>query len=227
MFIRKILKSHRPMQAWFANSSAKRASVFANQCYMLHHASAYVRPLSTSGKGNAFLLSPPSNTTQSSTMNGNFFSLNAKDSRHHDVKMSDFANKVVLIVNVASQCGFTPQYKELEKLYQDYKDKDFVVIGFPCNQFGGQEPGTEEEIESFCQVNFGVTFPLMAKIDVNGSNEDPIYTFLKSQKAGVFGLTRIKWNFEKFLIDKQGNIVQRYASTTRPSAIADDIKKIL
>ncbi|KAF9182649.1 hypothetical protein BGZ51_008968 [Haplosporangium sp. Z 767] len=215
------------MLAWVANSSAKKASVFAEQRYVPYHASVYVRSLSTSGKGNAFLFSPPSNTAQNSTMSDNFFSLNAKDNRHHNIKMSDFANKVILVVNVASQCGFTPQYKELEKLYQDYKDKGLVVIGFPCNQFGGQEPGTEEEIESFCQVNFGVTFPLMAKIDVNGNNEDPVYTFLKSQKAGMFGLTRIKWNFEKFLIDRQGNVVQRYASTTRPSAIADDIKKIL
>ena len=141
--------------------------------------------------------------------------------------MANFENKVILVVNVASNCGFTPQYKELEQLYKDYKDQGFVVIGFPCNQFGGQEPGSEQEIESFCQVNFGVTFPLMAKIDVNGPKEDAVYTFLKSQKAGFLGLTRIKWNFEKFLIDRNGRVVQRYPSTTTPKAIAEDIKKLL
>ncbi|KAF9572212.1 glutathione peroxidase gpx1 [Mortierella alpina] len=169
-------------------------------------------------------------STTTSTRNApptNFFDLKAKDKRHQEVSMADFENKVILVVNVASKCGFTPQYKELEQLYKDYKDKGFVVIGFPCNQFGGQEPGSEQEIESFCQVNFGVTFPLMAKIDVNGAKEDPVYGFLKSQKAGFLGLTRIKWNFEKFLIDRNGAVVQRYPSTTTPKAIAEDIEKLL
>ncbi|KAF9959911.1 hypothetical protein BGZ70_008735 [Mortierella alpina] len=162
-----------------------------------------------------------------STQPTHFFDLKAKDKRLQEVSMADFENKVILVVNVASNCGFTPQYKELEQLYKDYKDQGLVVIGFPCNQFGGQEPGSEQEIESFCQVNFGVTFPLMAKIDVNGPQEDAVYTFLKSQKAGFLGLTRIKWNFEKFLIDRNGRVVQRYPSTTTPKAIAEDIKKLL
>ncbi|KAG0195877.1 Glutathione peroxidase 2 [Mortierella sp. GBA30] len=156
-----------------------------------------------------------------------FFDLKAKDKRHQNISMADFANKVILVVNVASKCGFTPQYKELEQLYRDFKDQGFVVLGFPCNQFGGQEPGSEQEIESFCQVNFGVTFPLMAKIDVNGAKEDPVYTFLKSQKAGLMGLTRIKWNFEKFLVNRKGKVVHRYSSMTSPQAIADDIRKLL
>ncbi|KAK3809741.1 MAG: YIR037Wp-like protein [Linnemannia gamsii] len=156
-----------------------------------------------------------------------FRSLRTPGKRQQEVSMSDFDNKVILVVNVASKCGFTDQYAELESLYKEYKDKGFTVIGFPCNQFGGQEPGTEEEIESFCQVNFGVTFPLMAKIDVNGKNEDPVYAFLKSQKSGLMGLTRIKWNFEKFLIRKDGSVYERYSSATSPSSIAKAIEKLL
>ncbi|KAF9130778.1 glutathione peroxidase gpx1 [Mortierella sp. 14UC] len=157
----------------------------------------------------------------------NFFQLKAKGKRQQEVSMSDFDNKVILVVNVASKCGFTDQYAELESLYKRYKDKGFTIIGFPCNQFGGQEPGTEEEIETFCQANFGVTFPLMAKIDVNGKNEDPVYAFLKSQKSGLMGLTRIKWNFEKFLIRKDGTVYERYSSATSPSSIAKDIERLL
>ncbi|KAF9174096.1 glutathione peroxidase gpx1 [Mortierella sp. AD011] len=149
-----------------------------------------------------------------------FFDLKAKNKSHQEVSMEEHANKVILVVNVASKCGFTGQYKELEQLYKDYKDRGFVVIGFPCNQFGKQ-------IESFCKLNYGVTFPIMDKIDVNGSNEDPVYAFLKSQKAGILGLTRIKWNFEKFLINKDGTVYQRYSSTTDPSEIAGDIEKLL
>ncbi|KAI8604761.1 YIR037Wp-like protein [Dissophora ornata] len=151
----------------------------------------------------------------------------AKDKRHQEVNMSDYANKVVLVVNVASNCGFTSQYKELEQLYKDYKDRGLVIIGFPCNQFGKQEPGTNEEIESFCKLNYGVTFPVMDKIDVNGDNEDPVYSFLKSQKSGIIGLTRIKWNFEKFLIGRDGTVFKRYSSAASPSSIATDIEKLL
>ncbi|KAG9320000.1 hypothetical protein KVV02_001539 [Mortierella alpina] len=188
-----------------------------------------LRTLATSAPRATHDPNSQSSTTTSTrnTQPTNFFDLKAKDKRHQEVSMSDFENKVILVVNVASLCGFTPQYKELEQLYKDYKDQGLVVIGFPCNQFGGQEPGSEQEIESFCQVNFGVTFPLMAKIDVNGAHEDSVYRFLKSQKAGFLGLTRIKWNFEKFLIDRKGMVVERYPSTTTPKAIAEDIKKLL
>ncbi|KAF9382625.1 peroxiredoxin hyr1 [Podila verticillata] len=157
----------------------------------------------------------------------NFFSLKAVNKSHKEISMADFENKVILVVNVASKCGFTKQYEGLEKLYKDYKDRGFVILGFPCNQFGGQEPGTEEEIESFCQLNFGVTFPLMAKIDVNGDKEDPVYTFLKAQKAGLLGMTRIKWNFEKFLIGKDGLVHKRYSSITTPESIAADVENLL
>ncbi|KAF9361240.1 hypothetical protein BGX34_007253 [Mortierella sp. NVP85] len=149
-----------------------------------------------------------------------FFDLKAKDIHHQEVDFSDFKGKVVLVVNVASKCGYTDQYKELEQLYQDYKDRGFVIIGFPCNQFGLQ-------IESFCQTKYGVTFPLMDKIRVNGSKEDPVYAFLKSQKAGAMGMTRILWNFEKFLIARDGTVSQRYAPTTIPSSIAKDIEELL
>ncbi|KAF9941843.1 glutathione peroxidase gpx1 [Modicella reniformis] len=156
----------------------------------------------------------------------NFFSLSAKDKTHKDISMKDFEGKVVLVVNVASNCGFTKQYDGLEGLYKKYKDQGFVILGFPCNQFAGQEPGTNEEIGEFCRINFGVTFPLMDKVDVNGDNEDPVYTYLKSQKKSLM-MSRIKWNFEKFLIAKDGIVHSRYASTSSPESIAKDIEKLL
>ncbi len=134
---------------------------------------------------------------------------------------------VLLVVNTASKCGFTPQYDGLEKLYQQFKDRGFEVLGFPCNQFGGQEPGNAEEIEQFCKINFGVTFPLMAKIDVNGADASPLFDWMKSEKKGLMGTTAIKWNFTKFLIDRQGNVVKRYAPTDKPEAIAKDIEALL
>ncbi|KAF9583948.1 Glutathione peroxidase 2 [Lunasporangiospora selenospora] len=163
----------------------------------------------------------------SSAATTSFFALKAQDKKHEEISMSTFENKVILVVNVASKCGFTKQYAGLEDLYKKYKDQGFVIIGFPCNQFGGQEPGNEEEINSFCQINFGVTFPLMAKIDVNGEKEDPVYTFLKSQKSGLLGMTRIKWNFEKFLIAKNGSVFQRYSSISTPESIEADVVRLL
>ncbi|KAF9172620.1 glutathione peroxidase gpx1 [Mortierella sp. AD011] len=156
----------------------------------------------------------------------NFFELSAKDKAHNEISMKEFEGKVVLVVNVASKCGFTKQYTGLEELYKKYKDQGFVVIGFPCNQFGGQEPGSNEEIESFCTTNFGITFPMMDKVDVNGDNEDPVYAYLKSQKKSLM-MSRIKWNFEKFLIARDGTVHERYASTTTPDHIAKDVEKLL
>jgi glutathione peroxidase len=141
--------------------------------------------------------------------------------------LKDKLGTVLLVVNTASKCGFTPQYDGLEKLFQQYKDKGFEVLGFPCNQFGGQEPGNAEEIEQFCKVNFGVTFPLMAKVDVNGVDASPLYDWMKSEAKGLMGTTAVKWNFTKFLIDRQGNVVKRYAPTDKPEAIARDIAKLL
>lgn len=139
---------------------------------------------------------------------------------------AEYQGKALLIVNTASKCGFTPQYEGLEKLYQQYKDQGLVVIGFPCNQFGSQEPGDADDIGSFCQKNYGVTFPMMAKVDVNGKDAHPIYEWLKKQQGG-FLTDGIKWNFTKFLLSKDGQVVDRYASTTKPEALQADIEKLL
>jgi glutathione peroxidase len=144
-----------------------------------------------------------------------------------EVTLADYQGKVLLIVNVASKCGFTSQYKGLESLYQKYKAEGLEILGFPCNQFGGQEPGTETEIQSFCSLNYGVTFPMFAKIDVNGTHEHSLYAYLKSKKTGLLGFDAIKWNFSKFLIDRQGEVVERYAPSTSPESISTDIETYL
>jgi len=141
-------------------------------------------------------------------------------------KLSDYQGKTVLVVNVASACGYTPQYAGLEALYRRHKDEGFVILGFPCNQFGGQEPGTEKDIATFCETNYGVTFPLFAKVDVNGENEHPLFNWLKSQKKGIFGTAAIKWNFSKFLIDTNGDVVKRYGSGDTPEAIEKDLNLV-
>ncbi|TCD64912.1 Glutathione peroxidase 2 [Steccherinum ochraceum] len=156
-----------------------------------------------------------------------FYSLSAERPGGQKFEFSELKGKVVLIVNVASECGFTPQYKGLQALYDKYKEKDFTILGFPCNQFGGQEPGSDQQIAEFCERNHGVSFPLMAKSDVNGDNTNEVYKWLKEQKSGLLGLTRIKWNFEKFLVDKEGNVVQRWASTTSPEAIDKEVAKLV
>ena len=130
-------------------------------------------------------------------------------------------------MNTASKCGFTPQYKGLEDLYQKYKDQGLEVLGFPCNQFGNQEPGSNNEIEEFCTLNYGVTFPMFSKVDVNGDSADPLFKFLTSNKKGLLGSSKIKWNFTKFLVDKDGNPVKRFAPTTTPEQISEDIEEIL
>ncbi len=141
--------------------------------------------------------------------------------------LEPFKGKTMLIVNVASKCGMTPQYKGLEDLYKKYKDKGLVVLGFPCNQFGGQEPGTEKEIQSFCSLNYGVTFPLFAKVEVNGDSQHPLFNHLKSNAKGLLGTEAIKWNFTKFLVSPQGEVLERFAPTTEPKDIENDILKLL
>ncbi len=141
-------------------------------------------------------------------------------------QFSDYAGKVLLIVNTASKCGFTPQFAGLEKLYQQYKDQGFEVLGFPCNQFGGQDPGSNDQIGSFCQKNYGVSFPMFAKVDVKGSNAHVIFRYLTNNSKGVLG-SGIKWNFTKFLIGKDGKVLNRYAPTTKPDALEEDIEKAL
>jgi glutathione peroxidase len=138
-----------------------------------------------------------------------------------------FKGKVLLIVNTATGCGFTPQYTGLQKLYVDYREKGFEILDFPCNQFGNQAPGTENEINNFCTLKYNTTFPRFAKIEVNGQNECPLYVYLKTQQKGIFGSKKIKWNFTKFLIDKEGNVVRRYGPDKKPEIIETDIKKFL
>lgn len=148
----------------------------------------------------------------------------------HEAPLARYRDKVLLIVNTASKCGFTPQYAGLEQLYQQYKDRGLVILGFPCNQFGAQEPGTEQDIVQFCELNYGVTFPMFAKIDVNGADAHPLYKFLKEQKGGLLGgigLDAIKWNFTKFLISRKGEVVGRYASATTPADLAEKIEPLL
>lgn len=142
-------------------------------------------------------------------------------------KLADFEGKVLLIVNTASRCGFTPQYEGLEALHQRFAKRGFAVLGFPSNQFGQQEPGSESEIAEFCEMNYGVTFPLFAKIDVNGDQAHPLYKYLTSAKPGLLGSEAIKWNFTKFLIGRDGKVIERYAPTTKPEDIAADIERAL
>ena len=141
--------------------------------------------------------------------------------------MADYTGKVLLIVNTASHCGFTPQYAGLEALYQRYRERGLVVLGFPCNQFGSQEPGDAEEIAGFCQKNYGVSFPMFAKIEVNGDDAHPLYQYLKKAAPGLLGSEAIKWNFTKFLVNRQGEVNERYAPATAPESIANDIEKLL
>jgi glutathione peroxidase len=141
--------------------------------------------------------------------------------------MAQYRGKVLLIVNTASACGFTPQYKGLEKVYEQFKDKGVEVLGFPCNQFGGQEPGEAPEIGAFCEKNYGVTFPLFAKVDVNGDDAHPLFKYLKDEARGVLGSQAIKWNFTKFLVKKDGTVFKRYASMTEPKDLMGDIEKLL
>nr|WP_136252421.1 glutathione peroxidase [Ningiella ruwaisensis] len=141
--------------------------------------------------------------------------------------LSEHAGKVLLIVNTASKCGFTPQYKGLESVYNEFKDKGLMVIGCPCDQFGHQEPGDDKEIAQFCEMNFGVSFPLSEKLEVNGDNAHPLYKTLKNEAPGILGSKRIKWNFTKFLVNKNGKVIKRYAPTTKPEEITSDIKDAL
>ena len=155
------------------------------------------------------------------------YDFNVKTIDGQEISMSKYKGKVLLIVNVASKCGFTSQYEGLEKLFEKYKNEDFMILGFPSNQFANQEPESNEKIKEFCSLTYDVKFDMFAKIDVNGENEAPLYKFLKSNQKGILGSENIKWNFTKFLVDKEGNILDRYASTTTPESIEKDIIKLL
>ncbi len=157
----------------------------------------------------------------------NLYDIEVKTISGKQTTMREYAGKTVLVVNVASQCGFTPQYAGLEALWKKYQDRGLVILGFPCDQFGGQEPGNEEQIASFCQLNFGVTFPLFSKIEVNGKNAHPLFQELKKAAPGLLGTEAIKWNFTKFLVDKNGNVVERFGPRDTPESIESKIEKQL
>ncbi|MCL4153680.1 UNVERIFIED_CONTAM: hypothetical protein GTU68_041552 [Idotea baltica] len=153
------------------------------------------------------------------------YNYSANTINHQEVSLSDYQGKVLLIVNTASKCGFTPQFEGLELLYKDYKD--LVVLGFPCNQFAKQDPASDGEIEEFCQLNYGVTFPMFAKIDVNGASAHPLFKYLKQEAKGLLGSSAIKWNFTKFLVNREGQVVKRYGSNDKPESIKADIEALL
>ncbi len=154
------------------------------------------------------------------------YDFSAKLNSGEEKQLGDYRGKVLLIVNTASKCGFTPQYQGLEELYKQFGKRGLEILGFPCDQFGHQEPGSDEQIQSFCELNFGVTFPLFSKINVNGVNQHPLYKYLKSEATGLIG-DSIKWNFTKFLVSRSGKVLERYAPTTTPAQISDDIAKAL
>ncbi|WP_316569864.1 glutathione peroxidase [Neobacillus sp. YIM B06451] len=155
------------------------------------------------------------------------YEFNARLINGEDIPLSRFEGKVVLVVNTASKCGFTPQYAELQELYETYKERGFTVLGFPCNQFMNQEPGSEEEIASFCKLNYGVAFPMFAKVDVNGDGAHPLFVYLANEAPGIMGSKRIKWNFTKFLIGRDGKPVKRFAPNDKPGELAKDIENLL
>lgn len=160
-------------------------------------------------------------------MTDNIYRFRAVNMQGQEVSLDAYQGKVLLIVNTASKCGFTPQFKGLEALYKQYRDKGFEILGFPCNQFGHQDPGSNDEIQQFCELNYGVSFPMFQKIDVNGDNAHPLFKYLKEQAPGLLGTQAIKWNFTKFLVDKQGRVVERYAPKDAPEKIGKDIARLL
>ena len=155
------------------------------------------------------------------------YDFKVEDIKGHEQSLENYKDKVLLVVNTASKCGFTPQFKGLEKLYQDYKDQGLEILGFPCNQFMQQDPGNNGEIAEFCEMNYGVTFPMFSKIDVNGDNAHPLYKFLKKEAKGLMGSEGIKWNFTKFLVDKNGKVVERFPPTADPAKLVKPIEKLL
>lgn len=155
------------------------------------------------------------------------YEFSAIDIRGQEVSLSDYQGNVMLIVNTASKCGFTPQFEGLENLHNELKDQGLTILGFPCNQFGSQDPGGDGEIEEFCQLNYGVSFPMFSKIEVNGDGAHPLFTYLKNEAKGALGSRSIKWNFTKFLVNRAGKVVKRYGSVDKPEAIQKDIEKLL
>lgn len=155
------------------------------------------------------------------------YDFQVKDSKGESISLSEFKDKVVIVVNTASKCGYTPQYKDLQALYEEFKDQGLVILGFPCNQFMNQEPGSNEEIQSFCELNYGVTFPILGKVEVNGENSEPLFKYLCEKAPGIMGIKAIKWNFTKFIIDKNGEVIERFAPQTNPQEMKKTIEELL
>lgn len=191
-------------------------------CYMLASAQ---EPNYRDSANFMEVLSEKSVSTKTNT-DMTIYDFTVLDTKKQPVSLAEYKGKVLLVVNTATGCGFTPQYEGLETLYKKYKDRGLVILDFPCNQFAGQAPGTEEEIVSFCKLKYDVSFPQFAKIKVNGDEADPLYVWLKDQKRGTFGKA-IKWNFTKFLIDREGNVIERYAPMTKPEDIEKDLLRLL
>ena len=160
-------------------------------------------------------------------MSDTIFDYSCKTPSGAEKSLSDYKGKVILVVNTASKCGFTPQFEGLEELYETYHDQGLEILGFPCNQFGSQEPGSESDIAEFCQLNYGVSFPMFAKVDVNGDDADPLFKYLKKSQKGILGSEKIKWNFTKFLVNRDGEVIARYAPTVKPKDLKKDIEKLL
>lgn len=160
-------------------------------------------------------------------MSSSIYDISVQNIQGDDQPLSNYEGKVLLIVNTASKCGFTPQFEGLEKLHQTYAEKGLQILGFPCNQFANQDPGSNDDIASFCQLNYGVSFPMFGKIDVNGSKASPLFTFLKKNATGMLGTEAIKWNFTKFLVDREGNVLKRYAPKDTPAKIEKDLQELL
>jgi glutathione peroxidase len=220
-----LLQIHAKAQWSYASITASTSlSLFS------HQRLGFIYSSTRTGIRKRSLLSFSSSAASSSTpvmaSATTFFDFTPKDKRGQDYPLSQHKGKVVLAVNTASKCGFTPQFAGLEELNKKISEKypgQFVIIGFPCNQFGGQDPGSNDQIQEFCQVNYGVTFPVLGKTDVNGDKAEPVFEWMKSEKPGLLGLKRIKWNFEKFLISRDGKVVQRYSSMSKPESIEKDI----
>lgn len=210
-----------------ATSTQLRRTVHLAQSYnILKNVSSFDR--SSHSYQRTFTTTTPNPTMASATT---FYNFTPKDKKGTEYPLSQHAGKVILAVNTASKCGFTPQFAGLESLWKKiqstkYKD-DFVILGFPCNQFGGQDPGDNDTIQSFCQLNYGVTFPVLGKTDVNGNSAEPVWEWMKAEKPGMMGLKRIKWNFEKFLIGRDGKVVNRWASTSKPEGLEAEIMRQL
>lgn len=194
---------------------------------MNHNISYILRRYFSTILTSTFILFIPLNSIAKEKSMSKLYDFKVMTIKGEETTLAEYKNKVILIVNVASKCGFTSQYDGLEALYKKYKDKGVVVLGFPCNQFGSQEPGTEEEIQNFCRVNFGVSFPMFSKINVNGDDTHPLYVYLKSEQPGILGSESIKWNFTKFLVDKSGKVVERFGSSTKPKELEEDMEALL